>query len=116
MTQTPRTIPSRLSHVKIIKLVDWARANVDILDKLDRVALAKKATADLEFPVAASSFASVAESSGLVIGSKHVQVNKNEQLEIDVKALANVLAMVLKKTGGHSKILEEMIARRGDQP
>jgi len=90
-----RAIPTRLTHLKFNKLMEWAKENNSILQSLDRTELAKLASAALDFPVSTSTFTSLSDVLGVRIGKPYIQrkgpkdATRLDQIEADIRTLAN---------------------------
>ena len=117
-----RTIPTRLTHLKFSKLMEWAKENNNILQSLDRTELAKLASVALNFPVASSTFTPLSDALNVKIGKQPVEkkvpkeMARMAQIEADIHIIARLLQAYGKDHyGQESMFLERIINRLGDK-
>jgi hypothetical protein len=113
-----RTIPTRLTHLKFSKLMEWAKENNNILQSLDRTELAKLASVALNFPVASSTFTPLSDALGVRVGKPHAEkkvskeVARMAQIEDDIRILANAFqAFSENQIGKKSPHVDRILAR-----
>ena len=117
-----RTVPTRLTHLKFSKLMEWAKENSNILQSLDRTELAKLASVALNFPVASSTFTPLSDVLGVKIGKLHAEKKMSKemarmaQIEADILTISKLLqAYGTEHFGQESVFLERIINRLGDK-
>lgn len=116
-----QSIPTRLTHLKFIKLMEWAKENNNILQSLDRTELAKLASTALNFPVAASTFMAIGDVLEKRIGKPHTQKDASkgaarlDQIESDIRTLANVFQAFLENQIGKKSSHVDRILNRNKE-
>lgn len=114
-----RLIPTRLTHPKFNKLLEWSRANSSILQSADRVELAEMAGRELGFPISASTFILIGETMGVTIGrrvvKKEQKVSTSHQLTKDVRTIAMVVSSLCPEGSTRAKLMDEIVARLGKE-
>lgn len=115
-----RTIPTRLTHLKFSKLMEWAKENNNILQSLDRTELAKLASVALNFPVASSTFTPLSDALNVKIGKQPVEkkVSKEMARMAQIEADMLTISKIMQKHGFYgtdeeSVSLERVINRIG---
>ena len=117
-----RTIPTRLTHLKFTKLMEWAKENNSILQSLDRTELAKLSSVALNFPVSVSTFTSLGDVLGIRIGKPHTErkavkeAARLDQIEADILTISKLLQGFANGDYGQGSVaLERIINRLGDK-